>query len=60
MPAGRSPPPGARAPPLNRAPQAFVFDGRNVLDHDALRTIGFEVYAIGKPVKVPQSPVPSA
>jgi len=28
---------------------AFVFDGRNILDHRALRTIGFEVYAIGKP-----------
>ena len=28
---------------------AFVFDGRNILDHAALRKIGFEVYAIGKP-----------
>jgi len=28
---------------------AFVFDGRNLLDHDALRKIGFEVHAIGKP-----------
>lgn len=28
---------------------AFVFDGRNLLDHDALREIGFEVHAIGKP-----------
>lgn len=28
---------------------AFVFDGRNILPHDALRAIGFEVYAIGKP-----------
>ncbi|SIN79537.1 UDP-glucose 6-dehydrogenase [Algoriphagus halophilus] len=27
---------------------AQVFDGRNILDHDALRTIGFRVYAIGK------------
>lgn len=27
---------------------AFVFDGRNILDHDALRKIGFEVHAIGK------------
>jgi len=27
---------------------AFVFDGRNILDHSALRTIGFEVFAIGK------------
>jgi len=28
---------------------AFVFDGRNILDHDKLRKIGFEVHAIGKP-----------
>ncbi|GIW97740.1 MAG: UDP-glucose 6-dehydrogenase [Pirellulaceae bacterium] len=27
---------------------SFVFDGRNILDHAALREIGFEVYAIGK------------
>jgi len=31
------------------AKPAFVFDGRNILDHDALKKIGFEVYAIGKP-----------
>ncbi|GMH37754.1 hypothetical protein BSKO_05627 [Bryopsis sp. KO-2023] len=29
---------------------AFIFDGRNVLDHAALREIGFIVYAIGKPL----------
>jgi len=29
---------------------AFVFDGRNILPHAELRAIGFEVYAIGKPV----------
>ncbi len=29
---------------------AFVFDGRNILDHDALRKIGFIVYALGKPL----------
>jgi len=29
---------------------AFIFDGRNILPHDKLRAIGFEVYAIGKPV----------
>ena len=29
--------------------QAFIFDGRNILDHQKLRRIGFEVYAIGKP-----------
>lgn len=28
---------------------AFIFDGRNILNHAALREIGFEVYAIGKP-----------
>lgn len=28
---------------------AFVFDGRNILDHRGLREIGFNVYAIGKP-----------
>jgi UDPglucose 6-dehydrogenase len=28
---------------------AFIFDGRNVLDHGKLRKIGFEVHAIGKP-----------
>ncbi|MBK1878623.1 UDP-glucose 6-dehydrogenase [Pelagicoccus mobilis] len=26
---------------------AFIFDGRNILDHEALREIGFEVFAIG-------------
>jgi len=31
------------------AKPAFVFDGRNVLDHDKLRSIGYDVYAIGKP-----------
>jgi len=28
---------------------AFIFDGRNILDHAKLREIGFEVHAIGKP-----------
>eukprot|EP00538_Stauroneis_constricta_P002415 CAMPEP_0119572716 /NCGR_PEP_ID=MMETSP1352-20130426/44756_1 /TAXON_ID=265584 /ORGANISM="Stauroneis constricta, Strain CCMP1120" /LENGTH=478 /DNA_ID=CAMNT_0007622403 /DNA_START=820 /DNA_END=2256 /DNA_ORIENTATION=- len=31
------------------AKPAFIFDGRNILDHAALRKIGFEVHAIGKP-----------
>eukprot|EP00549_Striatella_unipunctata_P007919 CAMPEP_0118698914 /NCGR_PEP_ID=MMETSP0800-20121206/15526_1 /TAXON_ID=210618 ORGANISM="Striatella unipunctata, Strain CCMP2910" /NCGR_SAMPLE_ID=MMETSP0800 /ASSEMBLY_ACC=CAM_ASM_000638 /LENGTH=454 /DNA_ID=CAMNT_0006598909 /DNA_START=99 /DNA_END=1463 /DNA_ORIENTATION=- len=31
------------------AKPAFIFDGRNLLDHKALREIGFEVHAIGKP-----------
>lgn len=29
---------------------AFIFDGRNLLNHNQLREIGFEVYSIGKPV----------
>jgi UDPglucose 6-dehydrogenase len=28
---------------------AFIFDGRNILNHKELRDIGFQVYAIGKP-----------
>ena len=31
------------------AKPAFVFDGRNVVDHKKLMSFGFEVYAIGKP-----------
>ena len=27
---------------------AFIFDGRNILDHQALKTIGFRVVALGK------------
>ena len=27
---------------------AFLFDGRNILNHDRLRSLGFEVYAVGK------------
>ncbi len=30
------------------AKPAFVFDGRNILNHEALRKIGFQVFAIGK------------
>ena len=30
---------------------AFLFDGRNILDHASLRAIGFEVHAIGKPAR---------
>jgi hypothetical protein len=29
---------------------AFVFDGRNILDHAKLRDIGYIVYALGKPL----------
>ena len=29
---------------------AFVFDGRNILDHDRLRSLGFIVYGLGKPL----------
>jgi UDPglucose 6-dehydrogenase len=28
---------------------AFIFDGRNILDHKKLHALGFDVYAIGKP-----------
>jgi UDPglucose 6-dehydrogenase len=28
---------------------AFIFDGRNILDHKALYEIGFNVYAVGRP-----------
>eukprot|EP00568_Trieres_chinensis_P008587 CAMPEP_0183297538 /NCGR_PEP_ID=MMETSP0160_2-20130417/4811_1 /TAXON_ID=2839 ORGANISM="Odontella Sinensis, Strain Grunow 1884" /NCGR_SAMPLE_ID=MMETSP0160_2 /ASSEMBLY_ACC=CAM_ASM_000250 /LENGTH=475 /DNA_ID=CAMNT_0025459387 /DNA_START=158 /DNA_END=1585 /DNA_ORIENTATION=- len=31
------------------AKPAFIFDGRNLMDHEGLRKIGFEVHAIGKP-----------
>lgn len=31
------------------AKPAFIFDGRNILEHERLRKIGFEVHAIGKP-----------
>jgi UDPglucose 6-dehydrogenase len=31
------------------AKPAFIFDGRNILDHNKLRDIGFEVHAIGHP-----------
>jgi len=35
------------------AKPAFLFDGRNICDHDAMRKIGFDVYAIGKPTPPP-------
>ena len=31
---------------------AFAFDGRNILPHDTMRSLGFEVHAIGKPEPV--------
>lgn len=31
------------------AQPAFLFDGRNMLDHQALHAIGFNVYPVGKP-----------
>ena len=31
---------------------AFIFDGRNIADHDRLFEIGFNVFPIGKPKKV--------
>lgn len=33
---------------------AWIFDGRNVVDHAKLRDIGFKVYSIGKPLPVEQ------
>ena len=35
---------------------AFIFDGRNLLDHDKLREVGFNIYAIGK---AHQQPAPA-
>lgn len=32
---------------------AFIFDGRNILDHEALRAQGFRVFAIGKAAPPP-------
>jgi UDPglucose 6-dehydrogenase len=29
---------------------AFVFDGRNILDHEKLASLGFTVKSIGKPL----------
>jgi len=31
---------------------AFIFDGRNILDHKKLHAIGFNVYAVGRPPMV--------
>lgn len=36
----------------NMQKPAFVFDGRNLLDADKLRSIGFELHAIGKTLSV--------
>jgi len=33
----------------NMMKPAFIFDGRNILNHAELQSIGFEVYSIGKP-----------
>ena len=32
---------------------AFIFDGRNMLDHDKLEEMGFKVFTIGKGKKPP-------
>ncbi|GAB2220571.1 hypothetical protein Drorol1_Dr00008231 [Drosera rotundifolia] len=34
----------------NMQKPAFVFDGRNIIDVEELRNIGFKVYSIGKPL----------
>jgi UDPglucose 6-dehydrogenase len=31
---------------------AFIFDGRNILDHEMLYDIGFNVLAVGKPSRI--------
>jgi UDPglucose 6-dehydrogenase len=31
---------------------AFIFDGRNILDHEELFDIGFNVFSVGKPALV--------
>lgn len=36
---------------LSMEKPAFIFDGRNILDHDALYEMGYNVYAIGKSAK---------
>ena len=33
----------------NMEKPAFIFDGRNILDHEKLFNIGFNVFTIGKP-----------
>ena len=38
------------------AKPAFLFDGRNILDHEALHEIGFNVFPIGKPALVDLAP----
>jgi len=30
---------------------AFIFDGRNILDHEELRSIGFQVFAVGRSIR---------
>jgi len=30
---------------------AFVFDGRNILNHEELRSIGFQVFAVGRSIR---------
>jgi UDPglucose 6-dehydrogenase len=32
----------------NMKKPSFLFDGRNLLNHSALRNIGFKTYAIGR------------
>jgi len=36
--------------------RALVLDGRNLLDPDAMRALGFEYYSLGRP----DQPVPAA
>merc|ERR1711957_161356 len=38
---------------LGKEKPAFIFDGRDVIDHAAARKIGFEVWAVGKSSLLP-------
>lgn len=44
----------------NMMKPAFIFDGRNILNHTVLRAIGFEVHAIGKMKPKPGAGAPSS
>ena len=35
--------------PAGMEKPAFLFDGRNLLDHEKLHAIGFNVFPVGKP-----------
>jgi len=49
-----------RAIHARMAKPAWIFDGRNLLDHAALYEIGFDVYAVGQPVRCHHDTPPAA